>query len=316
MVKRFVGWVALGLLLVGASRHQALTDWWILRTYHPSSQIERLSAAAGLSTTGSRLLHLGRAEVDDKASFNAHCQQGELRQSLTLGCYSAGHIYILEVDRTKLKAVMTVTAAHEMLHAAYERLNGGQRAEVNQLVEMAYQKITDAKFRALIKSYAAAEPGQVDNELHSLLATEVSQLDPALEAYYQRYFASRTLVVKAFDRYEGVFRDLETKRDQLLAELTNLKSQIDSLNAQAQAAAAKASDLAKQIQRLRSEGKTQESNALVPAQNAAAREANSLSAQASSLVATYNDLVKSVNQLALVQDDLVSSLDSTKATAH
>ncbi len=86
---------------------------------------------------------------------------------------------------------MPVTAAHEMLHAAYAELAPGQRRRVDQLLDQAFEASADQRLRDTLAEYADAEPGQRHNELHSILPTEVAELSPPLERYYQRYFEDR-----------------------------------------------------------------------------------------------------------------------------
>jgi hypothetical protein len=76
--------------------------------------------------------------------------------------------------------------------------------------------------------YAKSEPGQRDNELHSIIGTEISTISPKLETYYGRYFTDRKAVLADFDKYSAVFKDVEDRSNQLSASLTALKAKIES----------------------------------------------------------------------------------------
>lgn len=290
---------------------QALLDWWSLREYQPPTEIAALASATTMTATGQKYFYVSSPELNDKQTFNTNCPNVEARASLILGCYYKRNIFLLRVDRPELGQVTEVTAAHEMLHAAYERLSRSDKEQINNYISAFYPTITDPKFKELIGIYERTEPGELLNELHSLLPTEIRVLSPELENYYQRYFSDRARIVAAFEAYEGVFTSIEARRDSLLAQNESLKAQIDNLEAQQKAAAADADRLSDEISRLRAQGRTVESNALVPAQNAAASRANSLNRQIQSLIVTYNANVATINQLALLENDLVGSLDSS-----
>ncbi len=295
-------------------QHQAISDWWVLHSYRPTGEVVAFVSDDSLTAEGKRLLYLGQAQIDDKTAFNSDCPIGELRQTLVLGCFTGSRIYILEIDRPQLTGVMSVTAAHEMLHNAYARLSAAKRDQVNAWITNFYPTIHSTDLTQLIKDYKQSEPGELLNELHSILPTEVATLSPELEDYYKQYFNDRKLVVAAFEDYQSVFEKLDTQRNQLLATMSSLKTQIDSLESQYAAAANQAAQLADQIASLRAQGKTAQSNQLVPAQNQTAEQANSLAIEIKNLISEYNQDVTKVNQLALEQNDLIQSLDSHQYT--
>ncbi len=62
-----------------------------------------------------------------------------------LGCYVTQRIYIYDVKDAKLDGIREVTAAHEMLHAAYERMSSSEQTKVNALLEVEYEKLRNDK---------------------------------------------------------------------------------------------------------------------------------------------------------------------------
>src|SRR3989338_5579718 len=223
MLKRIATVLVGAGLLLAAWQYQAILDWWELRNYAPPAAITQLADKTTMTSDGRRFFFLTQPQLATKIEFGQHCPVGELRESLVLGCYVGGDIFLLDIDRSELRRVVEVTAAHEMLHAAYDRLGTRERQRVDGLVDQFYRSYRNQQLAGIVKQYQQSEPGQLPNELHSLLATEVSKLSPELEVYYQRYFADRQKIVKAFQEYEGVFTKLNRQREQLLSEITSLR---------------------------------------------------------------------------------------------
>ena len=73
---------------------------------------------------------------------------------VVLGCYGRGTLRILRVDRPDLAPVMVVSAAHEMLHGAYERLSRPERTKIDAAIQQAYAGIDDPQLTDLVASYA------------------------------------------------------------------------------------------------------------------------------------------------------------------
>jgi hypothetical protein len=309
-MKKLWSLLPLVIILLIASQYRAIIDWYNLRSFQPSSEIVAIAEDTTMTPTGKRYFYLARPQLDSKTTFNQHCPTGELTQ--VLGCYNRNRIYILDVDRVELEKVEDVTGAHEMLHAAYDRLSSGDRLKVDDEIESFYATVTDAKLRELVAQYDKAEPGERLNELHSILPTQVEALSPALEEYYKKYFTNRAAIVASYRQYEGVFDSLQSRYDSLKSEITSLKTRIDNAKTEYEEASAEADKLTSQITSLRNQGKIEESNQLVAAQNAAVARVNSLAAQIQSLVITYNADVEEINRLALEQNELVQSLNSNQ----
>jgi chromosome segregation ATPase len=182
-----------------------------------------------------------------------------------------------------------------MLHGAYLQLGRRERHRIDDELEGVYSTIDDPELRELVAAYAEREPGQRDNELHSLLGTQVRHLSPRLERYYHHYFRDRQAVVSAFESYHQIFTALEHRHDDLRAQLDALDAQLHELQHRYDDAKARAVDLRGQIESLRAQGRIGESNDLVPAQNAAADEVNALVDQGVALEDQYDALVTEYN---------------------
>ncbi len=300
---------AVGVLAFGAY-YQEISDWWFLRSYQPPRAIAELADDASMSDEGRDYFYVSDPVINDKQTFNQNCPTRE--EASVLGCYTNQRIYLMRVEREKLDGVMEVTAAHEMLHAAYDRLDGDTRSRVAGLLEEEFDTVENERLRELINSYEENGSRAVrHNELHSILPTQVSDLSPELEEYYSRYFSDRQAVVDLYKQYEGTFENMRQQITTLQNEVDSLQSRIDTLEARIDTQRSEVENLNTRLERLESQGNTEAYNDLVPEQNAAVDEYNSMVDQYQSLIARHNNKVDELNEIVLLQRDLVNSLDST-----
>ena len=151
-----------------------------------------------MTEQGKALYLAARPQVDDRAAFAKDCPAPESRNTFVVGCYQAARkrIFILRVDRPDLTQAMRVTAAYEMLHAAYAALEPSDRKRVDTMVEDAFRASRDERLRALSDELAALPARDRLDALHSLLGTQVAQLPDELEHYYASLFQDRQSVVE------------------------------------------------------------------------------------------------------------------------
>lgn len=240
----------------------------VASNYQPPAEIVQLAQAATMTAKARDIFYAAQPEIDaDRATFEQHCQAPISSNSIELGCYTSDNrIYILLIAEPQLKEEMVVTAAHEMLHAAYGQLDQSQLDLLNPELENQVSLIHSVDLNAVLRDYRITEPGQRDNELHSIIGTEYAPLAPALEQYYSQYFTNRQAVVADARQFNQVFA-------QLKATLNNLQTQISQLRSQM------AAD--------RRRGNRAAYNALVPRFNALVTEYNQN-------VAEYNALSRSL----------------------
>jgi len=287
---------------------QEVIDWWRLSQYKPSAEVLALAESDTMQNRGRDLFYISDPKVEDSGSFNQHCSNhGE--QSIVLGCYTAQRIFLYNVTDARLSGVKEVTAAHEMLHAAYERLSHGDKQHVNAMLEPIIKNMQDPRILDLIKLYNQQEPGELYNEMHSILGTEYAGLSPELEDYYKQYFAGRQKIVNYSQQYEALLSQSKANIALFDVRLGNLKTQIDQNNATLQQKQQDLQTESSRLNQLRAQD-PQAYNQAVPSYNAQVREFNSLVEQTKSLVAEYNALVEQRNQQAAAQDNLYQSLDS------
>lgn len=219
------------------ANRQALIDQWTVWNHEPNPTVQEYIERAQLSDHGEFLLLASTPEIADGDEFNAVCGNQE-EGSGVLGCYTSRDkkVTLFDVTDPQLDGIEEVVAAHEMLHAAWDRLSKDRRAELTALLEKQYALLEgDAAFVERMEIYARTEPGQRANELHSIIGTEIGDLLPELEQYYAQYFDDRAVIVQLHVTSNAVFVEIEAKSAALVAELDALRTGIEADSASANA---------------------------------------------------------------------------------
>lgn len=227
--------VSLVVVLVSAAlaatlifHRQLIVDQLAVWQYTPSEEIAVMTDRTAMSGRGEFLFYASQPSVEGTQAFNDKCARVE-QSSAILGCYDGRNIYIYDIKNAKLDGIREVTAAHEMLHAAYQRLNDSERGKIDALVEAEYAKLSGNKeFSERMAFYARTEPGERDNELHSIIGTEVTSISPELEQHYRMYFTDRSKVVALHTQYASVFYGLQARGQELSVELDALADSIEA----------------------------------------------------------------------------------------
>ncbi len=291
-----------------------LLDWWALRSYQAPPAIAKLADETTMNGRGRQLFFLSKPALQDKENFNNSCRENE--QTIVLGCYiQLKGIFLLDVEDPRLDGVEQVTSAHEMLHAAYQRLDSKERARVNALITQAYDNLQDNRILANIKAYQNAN-ADIANELHSILGTEVANLPPDLEAYYKQYFTDRAKIVGFSDKYEAEFTSRKSKIEADDAQLSSLEAQINANNAQLDNLQAALSTQKEQLNALRRNGDIAGYNAGVAPYNLAVKNYNTLINQTNGLIGQYRRILDERNGLAQDLQTLTKALDSRISTRN
>jgi uncharacterized protein YukE len=293
---------------------QNILDWWTLRGYTPPANIVQIADQDTMVGRGRDLFYVSQPQIEGSEAFNQHCSRtGE--KTVVLGCYFAQRIYVYDVTDPRLEGVKQVTAAHEMLHAAYERLDAGEKSRVNAMLQAQLPHVTDDRLKGLIAIYSESEPGELLNEMHSILGTEYSNLSPELEVYYKQYFSDRSKVVVYATTYQAAFTASQAKITQLQTQLDALKKQIDANTDQLNQQKAELDAESAQLNTLRGSNPAAY-NQVVPSYNARARAYNNLVVVTRNLIEQYNALVTEHNNEAAAQNGLYHSLDSRYQTVN
>jgi hypothetical protein len=298
--------------VAAAANLQAIEDWAKLHNYSPPAEIAKLVSEDTMTDKAQHLFYINHPElIGDKTQFRQACKQSE--QTIVLGCYHSleAGIAIYNVSDARLNGVQEVTAAHEMLHAVYDRLNSEEKNNVNSMLMDYYDNgLTDTRIKSTIDAYRQTEPNDVVNEMHSVFGTEITSLPAPLENYYKKYFTNRQAVTDFSDQYESVFTQNQSQLADLKRQIEQLKSQLnsDKQNIQTQEATLSAEN--RRMQSLLASGKTDEYNSSVNSYNAHVNAIKASIASYNSNVQKVNSLVDQYNQLAYTQESLYNSLDT------
>ncbi len=219
----------LALAVLGFLNREFVVDQLTVWQYKPTTTIAAIAERASMNDKGKFLFYASQPRIEDRTTFNEYCRK-HAEQTAILGCYSARNIYLYNITDARLDGIVEVTAAHEMLHAAYDRLSANEKTRINGLINNAAKSMNNPTIEKKLALYDQTEPGERLNELHSMLGSEVKNLPIELEAYYAQYFTNRLALVSLSEKYEQVFAELELRQTQLVNELNGLAAQINTDN--------------------------------------------------------------------------------------
>jgi len=303
----------LAAAVAAAANLRGIADWLELRSYQPPAAVASLASQDGMTASARKIFYVNHPVIEDKDTFNNQCPNNGGEQTIVLGCYHGNQdgIYLLNVTDARLNGVEQVTAAHEMLHAAYDRLSNSDRQKVDAMLLDYYNHgLHDQRLLNTIAAYKKTEPRDLVNEMHSVFGTEVASLPNGLEAYYKRYFSNRAQIAAFAAQYQGVFTSQQQQLAQLKTQLANLKAEIDTNEAELNAKQAQINSEQQTLAAERNSGNLTAYNYGVSAYNA---QVNSYNAQVDStraLIEQYNQLVQTYNSLVTQQDQLINELSS------
>jgi len=297
---------------------QLIVDKFSVWQYQPGEAVVSLASRARMSETGKFYFYASQPAIESAEKFNQECTRQE-ESTAILGCYNGRFIYIYNVTDSRLDGIREVTAAHEMLHAAYDRLPPNEKAKVNTLLEVEYAKIKDDKeFAERMEFYARTEPGERANELHSIIGTEVANLPTELEAYYKKYFDNRSDIVALHEKYASVFMGLQKRSDEISKQLEDIAAKINTQSTAYNIAI-------EQLNRDIAAFNAKSANGSFTSQMLFQTERNSLLARArvleqnrstiNSLITQYNQLREELETVASQSDALNKSINSSLAPA-
>lgn len=306
------------LLIIGVLvGHQQFVDWLRLRNYTAPAAVASLASQDTMTAKARHLFYVNHPDITTGKAFTDNCPAGG-EKTVVLGCYVGNDngIYIYAVSDPRLNGVEQVTAAHEMLHAAYHRLSSSERNKVDAMLLDYYQHdLTDQRIKDTIAAYRKSEPHDVVNEMHSVFGTEVPNLPAPLEAYYKQYFTDRSKITAFTASYQSVFTGRQAQVAAYDTQLASLKTQIDTNNTDLERQKASLDAQDQQMQSYRSNGQIAAYNASVPAYNQAVRSYNAELNDTKNLINQYNDIVNARNAIALEEQALVKELSANSLPA-
>lgn len=300
------------------SQRQAIFDWYKLRNYQAPATVAQLATQDTMTDYARHAFYVNHPDIAEKTAFRSQCPNNGGEQTIVLGCYKGPQngIYLLNVTDTRLDGVVQVTAAHETLHAIYDRLSDSKRKQVDaMLLDYYHNHLTDQRIKGLIEgAYTKTEPNDLTNEMHSIFGTEIASLPAPLETYYKQYFTNRAQIAGYAAKYQAEFTSRQASVAQADTQLKSLKAQIETAEDSLKSQQSAIDTQRNQLTSLRDSGNTTGYNAGVPTYNNLVNTYNTNVANIKTLISTYNQLVESRNATAMEAGALASELDASSAT--
>lgn len=215
----------IALAIVIALNYQLIFDFTRGLFYTPSPEMASIRESLDLSSRGEILFNASMPELNTEEEFNENCYSYDEKETI-LGCYTAQRIYVYDINEKELNGIVEQTAAHELLHAVYERMSISERDRLREVLEGVYKD----NLGILEDEIGAYESAEQLEEIYVRAGTEIKKLPEELEAHYGKIFNDRQKIVKYYDGYVGVFKKYEAEMASIGAELEELGKTIDGKN--------------------------------------------------------------------------------------
>ena len=231
-VFQIIGWLIMVIIGVAALllflNREWIHDYLRGREYQPTSEMQRIREDLALTERGEFLFNAAQPELNDRDEFNAHCRDGANTEIAVLGCYTNSNIYIYNIEEDELEGIRELTAAHELLHAVYARMDEKEKEGFRSILDQVYDENEDILKRDL-DTYDAAERFE---EMYVRVGTEVADLPAELERHYSEIFKDQDKIVRFYNQYIKVFRKIESDMEALKQEMAELEAGIEAKTAE------------------------------------------------------------------------------------
>lgn len=198
-------------------------DMWRGLSYRPDEAMQEIEEALELTSTGRRIFAATQPVVEGANGFNEHCGEHDDDVSV-LGCYADGQIYIYRITDEQLALANKVTAAHELLHAVWERMSVSEQERVQEwLDEVRTQNA--AWFADELETYDKEDEIE---EIYTRAGTKLAELPEGLEEHYAKYFKNRGRIVEMYKAYEAPFEKLRSEISELYDEIERVRIEIEN----------------------------------------------------------------------------------------
>lgn len=301
---------------VATTERQNLYDWWALRNYQPPASIVQLANETTMDAYARKVFYVNHPAIDDKTTFNKQCPDNGGEKTVVLGCYHPNQkgIFLLQVSDKRLNGVEEVTAAHETLHAIYDRLSSRERNYVDGLLMNYYQHdLHDPRILATIAAYKQSEPHDWVNEMHSVFGTEVAQLPAPLEQYYKQYFTNRQKIAAYAAQYEAAFTSRKAQVTKDDTTLASMRATITGDEAMLTEQNKTITNDQARLEQLKNNGDYNTFNAGISSFNSEVDNYNALVGTTRNLITQYNQLVVARNAIAIEENQLIQELSASTA---
>ncbi|GGH35794.1 hypothetical protein [Microbacterium album] len=185
----------------------------------PEPEVQELLERLHLSEEGRRLFLVNSPQIVDGPRIRELCAghghaATDEETYHTVGCYGASiGIVIFRPGDDRLRDSMVTIAVHELLHAAYEVLEPGERARLEQLLAAEVARVpADDPVHGQIDASVGGREEALVTERFAYLGTQVrlpDGFDPELEEIYARYIADRDALVDTYVRAQAVVPEVQ-----------------------------------------------------------------------------------------------------------
>lgn len=222
MKKRELVIVVVFSLLTIASWY-LMTSWTVRDIWHgigyePSAGVQDIHDQLELTDRGQRIFRGARPALEGSEAFNQHCDSHSTEVAL-LGCYTDGQIYVYEITNRDLVDANKVTMAHELLHAAWLRMDDNERKHVTELMNQVAEANTPEWQETELSAYDGQTSEVLIEEKYTRIGTKIRDLPEELERHYAKYFKNRTKIVDFYEKYQAPLVELKNKTDRLGKEI-------------------------------------------------------------------------------------------------
>ncbi len=229
--------VAAGFLWVNRVEIRAYAD---AMSYVETPELNAIESKLDLTKRGSVLYRASHPTLTATSDFMKRCSGVDSSDGgHLLGCYTGSNqIHLFKVDEPTLEGIVEVTAAHELMHAAWARFPHSDRDLLIDRLFTFYEEYQKdhPEFVTRMDVYGSLGKASFANELHSVFATEVRELPDWLEEHYARWFRDREVVLDQFDNYHAVFESLQAEADSLQERMRTLRDEVEAASAHYHAA--------------------------------------------------------------------------------
>lgn len=310
--------LALSLLILGFftlwawSNKWEIHDHWVSKGYKSSGDSSEVLTNLKLTDKGELVYKASLTEVDNKDNFRQRCPVKAYEDASVLGCYSARRIYVLKVDEPKLTGVEVVTAAHELLHAKFERMDDREKAKARSLITELRKSTQDPEITELISSYESklGEGEGLDNELFAIYGTQLKDVGAGLERIYADYFKDRLSIVSQYESYSFEFKKTQQAIEGYDARLSALKDRKDELEAELEVLDSELSIQKAQLSQLQFGDSAEEYQRAANDYNVKVNLFNAKVSEVREIIDEYNALVEKRNSEALSAKSLADKLNA------
>ncbi len=234
--RRVFGGIALlvaGAVLAGAIwialNPQRVTDQLAVWNFEPSAELEAYVDRNLFTDEGRFLFFASQPVIASEGEFDDVCASRSEDVGI-LGCYlpDIQTIFLYDVTDARLDGLEEAVAAHELLHAVWDRMSQADRDSLAPFLEAEVAaRADDETLAQTLAFYAENEPAERLNELHSIVATEFDEIAPELEAHYAKYFVDRSVIVVLHERSNAVFEEQARAITKLVADIDEIAASID-----------------------------------------------------------------------------------------